>query len=148
MLWPVVEHLRKLGIKLQIHVDDILMAATSKVIAIKHTKIVVETLQQIGFHINWEKSELVPAQGVQCLGMTISSRGGPMLKVPAKKRRNVSRDVKRLLRVELLQSWQGETILEKSPDIHMTTDASPIAWGANLKVNEKTLKAGHVWSEY
>ena len=54
--------LHKLNIYLHLYFDDWLLRATSRAICLAHTKIALEKAQNLGFLLNWAKSELIPAQ--------------------------------------------------------------------------------------
>ena len=74
ILRPVIKLARNMGIRLVIYLDDILIMAASKELALKHTDLVISLLQQLGFTINLEKSRLLPSQVVEYLGFQINSR--------------------------------------------------------------------------
>ena len=56
-LKPVVKHLRSLGIRLVLYVDDYLVLAQPCHI-IAHRDLVVTLLQSLGWPINWDKSDI------------------------------------------------------------------------------------------
>ena len=62
LLKPIVGHLRKMGIRLIIYLDDILIMAESKALAQKHTAVVASLLTSLEFVINNEKSMFEPTQ--------------------------------------------------------------------------------------
>lgn len=73
MLRPVVEYLRKKGVRLLIYLDDILIFASSKSELTNRVNLVNDTLQELGFIINWKKSDLEPSQVLEFLGITVDS---------------------------------------------------------------------------
>lgn len=70
----VVRYLRQKGIKLIIYLDDILLIHETLEQARSHTQITVDTLQRLGFTINFDKSVLSPGQLVEYLGLLFDSR--------------------------------------------------------------------------
>ena len=60
VLRPVIKLLRNQGIRLMIYLDDILLMGRTKEEVLNHLSIVIQTLQQLGFTINNEKSMLYP----------------------------------------------------------------------------------------
>ena len=73
LLKPVVAQLRKMGIRLIIYLDDMLIMAVSSNLAIEHTTIAVNLLTSLRFVLNKEKSVLVPTQELEFLGFLVNS---------------------------------------------------------------------------
>ena len=73
LLKPVVVLLRRLGIRLIIYLDDLIFLNQSRVSLEKYRDSAIWLLQQLGFVINWEKSNLMAQQCVVYLGFTINS---------------------------------------------------------------------------
>ena len=57
---PVVGLLRQLGIRLIIYLDNMLIMAQSRDIALQHASTALALLQGLGFMINYLKSVLAP----------------------------------------------------------------------------------------
>ncbi|KAI9555870.1 hypothetical protein GHT06_018387 [Daphnia sinensis] len=74
LMKPIIAHLRKLGIRLLIYLDDMLILGSSHNEALGHLRTVVNLLVSLGFLINWEKSVVIPSQSIQFLGLEIDSR--------------------------------------------------------------------------
>ena len=70
-LKPVKKALRRLGIRITSFLDDFLLLARSRQEALDHTKITLDLLQRLGFHINWKKSVLVPQRRLEYLGVVV-----------------------------------------------------------------------------
>jgi hypothetical protein len=73
LLKPVVGLLRRLGIRLIIYLDDMLIMAASRQELIKHRDTVLYLLQVLGLVINGKKSQLIPTQEIEFLGFCINS---------------------------------------------------------------------------
>ena len=65
--------LRARGIRLDTYLDDWLISADSREVAIQHTQMVVSHLTSLGFQLNLEKSSLVPSQRATFLGVMLDS---------------------------------------------------------------------------
>lgn len=64
---------RKKGIRAVIYLDDILILNGSKDSLTKDVEFIVFTLQDIGFLINWDNSELKPCRVIEYLGVMVNS---------------------------------------------------------------------------
>ena len=73
-LKPPVGTLRSLGFKLVVYLDDIILAASTRDLCIYQGQILIKTLENLGFVINMEKSNLVPSQVVLFLGFVVDSK--------------------------------------------------------------------------
>jgi hypothetical protein len=73
ILRPAIAHLRRLGIRLVVYLDDILIVHSSEVGARKDARIVRGLLESLGFSINEEKSIEIPAQSMEYIGIMIHS---------------------------------------------------------------------------
>ena len=69
---PLIE-LRKLGINIIHYFDDILILGDTKEQCLEHTKQAIELLSNLGFVINYDKSQLTPVQKIEHLGLIIDS---------------------------------------------------------------------------
>ena len=70
---PVLAELRKKGIVCMGYIDDLLVLAPSKEECAKNVTVVVEFLQQMGFLVNQEKSQLKPEQKLKYLGFMVDT---------------------------------------------------------------------------
>ena len=68
---PVKKALRRLGVRISSFLDDFLILAGSYQEAVEHTKLSVDLLQRLGFHINWRKSVVVPQRRLEYLGVIL-----------------------------------------------------------------------------
>ena len=73
LMKPVVAILRRLGVKLIIYLDDILLMNQSREGLIKDRDSLLYLLHNLGWLINWNKSVLQPTQKLEFLGMEVDS---------------------------------------------------------------------------
>ncbi|KAI8488054.1 hypothetical protein Bbelb_341720 [Branchiostoma belcheri] len=73
ILKPIAAQLRALGVRLVIYLDDILIMAQSADLCREHTALTRSFLENLGFVVNLEKSQLTPSQTREFLGFTICS---------------------------------------------------------------------------
>ena len=73
LIKPVVALLRQLGIRLIVYLDDMLIMAQSRDIALQHASTALDLLQGLGFMINYLKSVLVPSTRMEFLGFVVDS---------------------------------------------------------------------------
>ena len=64
LMKPVVALLRQQGIRLIIYLDDILIMAESSDLVLHQAALALNLLESLGFIVNYEKSHLVPTQGL------------------------------------------------------------------------------------
>ena len=72
VLRPVITYLRSVGLRVTVFVDDFLLAFDFAC-ATDHIDQFIHTLTDLGFVINFEKSQLVPSQTVKYIGYTLCS---------------------------------------------------------------------------
>ena len=70
---PVLAFLRKMGMRLVIYIDDIIILNQSCMALLQDRDMVVILLQCLGFVINWTKSQLEPTQSLEYLGFPVNS---------------------------------------------------------------------------
>jgi Reverse transcriptase (RNA-dependent DNA polymerase) len=78
------------------YLDDILIPGNSPEQALISLTAIIETLVDLGFQINLQKSQLQPKQTVDFLGFTFDARQN-MLKIPAEKLRKCKRETAKLI---------------------------------------------------
>ena len=74
LLKPAVALLRRLGVRLLIFLDDIILLNQDKTALITDRNSTLWLLQKLGFVINWGKSVLTSRQRIQYLGYMLDSR--------------------------------------------------------------------------
>lgn len=70
----VVLYCRSLGIRIIIYLDDSLLLARPRELARRHRDILIRVIHELGFVINWSKSDLEPRQDFAFIGLLWSSR--------------------------------------------------------------------------
>ena len=72
ILVPLKKILRLQNIIVSAYLDDFLILASSREEAVRHTRIVINLLQDFGFKINWAKSSMEPVKVVEYLGVMLN----------------------------------------------------------------------------
>ena len=72
-LKPVIAFLRRLGIRIVIYLDDMILLNQCSQMLMKDLTSLRWLLENLGFLINWKKSVIVPLQEIQFLGFLINS---------------------------------------------------------------------------
>jgi len=72
---PILALLRKLGMRLMIFLDDLILLNQDKVMLEMERDSTIYLLTVLGFTVNWSKSQLIPAQTMGYLGLTVSTIG-------------------------------------------------------------------------
>lgn len=102
ILRPVVTYLRSLGIRLNLYVDDFLVAAALARFR-DHTDLVIDTLLDLGLRVNFEKSELEGARSIEYLGYYLDSSGTfPVIKISHKRVIRLKRQIRSVLKKGLV----------------------------------------------
>jgi hypothetical protein len=96
LLKPAVAILRRLGIRVVLYLDDMLIMAGSKEEARRHLATAMHLLTALGFIINLNKSVLTPTQKVVFLGFCLDSRT-LLISLPATKIQSVQRMIREIL---------------------------------------------------
>jgi len=97
VLKPVIAHLRKQGVRMLTYLDDSLVMNKTREGLSQDMGKVRDLLQSLGFLINIEKSQFLPVQEIEFLGVIVNSRE-MTLKVPADKKENMLSSIRSLLR--------------------------------------------------
>ncbi|KAK4514797.1 uncharacterized protein ATC70_002402 [Mucor velutinosus] len=90
---PILEHLRSRGIRISAYLDDWLLMADSKQLAMEQARQVVSLLQDLGWLINFQKSVLTPTQQLEHLGFVLNTKS-MTARLPATKLRDIRRSIK------------------------------------------------------
>ncbi|KAK2564054.1 hypothetical protein P5673_012272 [Acropora cervicornis] len=110
LMKPVVALLQQLGIRLIVYLDDMLMMAQSRDIALHLTSTALDLLQGLGFMINFLKSVLVPSTKMEFLGFVVDSIS-LSLALPRDKIRNARKECQTLLDSPFVTVRQLEKLL-------------------------------------
>lgn len=99
LLKPVVSTLRKLGIRLVLYLDDMLIMAKHREEAKSHLATIMDLLLSLGFIINLKKSVLSPTQELEFLGFVLRSRE-MTIALPTQKLLTLKKTAKRMMERE------------------------------------------------
>ena len=92
LLAPAIRHLRRLGIRLSVYIDDIIVLARSISQSVLHTQQTVNLLHHLGFSVHPEKCNLVPLRSQEFLSTQVNSKKMQFW-VPREKLRSVRREI-------------------------------------------------------
>ena len=70
---PVIAYFRFLGFRVIIFIDDLILIASSYDECLQQLEVLKQTLRELGFTVNVEKSQLVPVNEILYLGFIINS---------------------------------------------------------------------------
>ena len=96
ILKPAITYIRENNVRITPFVDDMLVMAKSSQMT-DHKDFVVQTLQELGWHLNWKKCQLTPSKECIFVGFVISTCGEPWIKVMSSKIRKLKRSIALLL---------------------------------------------------
>ena len=72
-LKPLVAFARRLGLRICIYIDDMLILNSQREGALRDASLMIHMLENLGFTVNMEKSILFPSQEMEFLGVLVSS---------------------------------------------------------------------------
>jgi hypothetical protein len=145
ILRPVLKWARRKGIRVAAYLDDLLIVAKDRLTSGKHTKMVLEKLQELGFLVNRVKSSLHPAQVIQHLGFTIDSKS-LTLTVPRAKVRDLRREASRLLHRQSCTIRNLAAFIGKAQSMTMAVFPARLKTRHMLTTKIKALKQFKTWS--
>jgi hypothetical protein len=93
---PVISFLRRQGVRITSYVDDFCLCAQQQLIH-DHKRLLIGTLEWLGWVINEEKSSLQPENSKLYIGYKITTGEKPMLHVPNERIYKLRKDLKRIL---------------------------------------------------
>jgi hypothetical protein len=93
---PVITYLRSLGIRMVVYLDDMLILAQTKEELLKWRSIVLDLLENLGFLINYKKSELEPTKSLIFLGY-LTDAINMQIKLPKEKVSQAVQEAQKLL---------------------------------------------------
>jgi len=73
LLWPVMAHLRFLGLRTVIYLDDILIMTEGREVLQQQVQQMITLLEQLGFTVNRMKSVLEPSHFSMYLGLMVDA---------------------------------------------------------------------------
>jgi len=89
----MVCHLCCQGMWVMAYMDDFIVIGHSHRQALEHTTHTLRLLNQLGWQVNFEKSDLTPSQSKEFLGLLINIIGPPSFKVPPRKSHMLRHDI-------------------------------------------------------
>ena len=92
---PLMTTLRSMGLRTIMYIDNILIMAELEILAKEHTVGLIHLLENLGFVINYRKSQLTPTQEIEFLGFVITSNSVE-LKLPGEKIKKIRAETRRL----------------------------------------------------
>ena len=93
----VLEYLREIGLRVTVYVDDFLLGASDKHIVDARDQL-LHTLEDLGFLINFEKSQLNPSTKIDYIGYTIfNAQDKLIVKVQSSRISKLKRAIRRAL---------------------------------------------------
>ena len=125
LMKPVVSTLRKLGFRLILYLDDMLMMAHSKEEARKGLAAAMELLCSLGFIINVKKSVFTPARTIAFLGFSLDS-ASMTISLPQHKLKEIRRSAGQLLRQQSMPARQLARLLGMIVAAHPAVLPAPL----------------------
>lgn len=107
---PTIEYLKKREIRILAYMDDFILMASTLQQAISQRKVFLGTLQKLGWFISIEKSNLLPLQKQEFLGMQINTSTTPQYQISSKKLHNIKHEVSRILKIALKEKVPVRTV--------------------------------------
>jgi len=95
----MVHHLLRQGMRVMAYMDNFIIIGHSHQQALEHTTRTLSILDQLGWQVNFEKSDLTPSQSKEFLGLLINTTGPPSFKVPPRKSHTLRHNIDCLLRL-------------------------------------------------
>ena len=141
---PLLRWARSQGIRISAYLDDLIIAAATKELSQKHTKMVTDKLSSLDFLTKESKSSRTPSQTLQHLGYEIDTVA-MTLRIPGTKIRDMRREASKLINKMTCTVRQLSSFIGKA--IAMTAAVFP----ARLKVQHlqavkiSALKSGLSW---
>ena len=97
VLRPVLEYLRSIDLRVTVYVDDFLLCAPDAQI-VDATDQLLHTIQDLGFRVNFDKSQLTPSSRIDYIGFTIIVKADKVfVKVQSKRIAKLKRSIRRAL---------------------------------------------------
>jgi len=103
-VWAMVRNLFCQGVLVMAYMDDFIVLSHSHHQALKHTTLSLHLFNQLGWQVNFKKSDLTPSQSKEFLGLLVNMTGPPLFKVPPCKSHPLQHNIDCLL---LLFRQQG-----------------------------------------
>ena len=147
MLQPVIRHLRQLGLRLVVYIDDVLVLSRSYEESLRHTQLLVETLHHFGFSVHPDKIQAIPTRSIEFLGIQVNS-ALMQFRVPRHKIRDLRREIESIRRAHTdgtLSLRQYSSLLGKFNAIRGAVTAAPIHIWPLLHLQAAVLRRRGGW---
>ena len=95
LMKPVIATLRRLGIRMVLYLDDMILMANSQEKAREHFQCAANLLTSLGFILNRDKSVTSPSQQIEFLGFNLDSKT-MMISLPSQKLTSLVKSVRQL----------------------------------------------------
>ena len=92
---PIIQYLRLKNIRLSSYVDDFILLAQKQ--CMQSQRSILDTLRNLGWVINVEKSSLNPGSTKTFIGYKITTGDKPILRIPNERIHRLRKDIKRAL---------------------------------------------------
>jgi hypothetical protein len=100
---PILQWARQKGIRISAYLDDWILIANSKEQAQTQTTALLQTLNSLGWLINYQKSQLNPSQVLDHLGFQLDSQS-MTIRLPGSKIRDLRRSIREVLKNSTTQT--------------------------------------------
>jgi len=133
--------LRRLGIRLIIYLDDILILNQSKVDIMSDLSTVLSLLEGLGFLINHQKSVMQPTQQMEFLGYTVNSIS-MTLSLPREKVVKIIDSCKRLLNAERVSARDLAKVIRQLTATNQAVLPDPLHYRSLQVLKTRALHMG------
>ena len=142
LLKPVVAILRRLGIRVVLYLDDMLIMASSKEEARAHLATAMHLLTALGFILNLDKSVLTPTQRVIFLGFCLDSRT-MLISLPTPRIQSIQRLIRETLAQGQATILKLSQLLGSMVSTHPAVLAAPLHYRHLERAKITALKHSH-----
>ena len=136
-----VSYLRRMGMRLIIYLDDILVMNQTKKGALEDGKKLRDVLESLGFLINLKKSILTPVQGIEFLGFIIDSNL-MTLSLPTEKMKKIKKLCQTILRSDVTTVRQLSEIIGNLTASLQAVQQAPLHYRYLQMAKNQVLKQG------
>ena len=124
-LKPIAALGRELGFRLVIYIDDILLMAESRELALEQGSALIFLLQCLGFTINTEKTVRQPTQTIEFLGFTVNTMSME-LSLPTEKLRKIRAESRKLMGEGLVSAHTLSRLIGKMNAANQVIPPAPL----------------------
>jgi len=106
-----VHHLCHQGMQVMAYMDNFIVIGHSHRQALEHTTRTLCLLNQLGWQVNFKKSNLMPSQSKEFLGLLINTTGPPLFKVPPCKSHALWHNINHFRQQGRVPVWKLATVI-------------------------------------